>query len=261
MLGHYLMFEGNCMEALELYKDAFNAKVEELKQYKDLPANPNFQITKEQENHVLNCNLKIGKQVIMCADAPERSAAGKNMSITFTTSDDKALQHAWDTLQKNGEIYMELQPTFFAKLHGSLQDPFGVNWMFTLLNDEDVKKPKPQYRFNKALSEIEFTVDSFDAKATVVWQKRNEFLIKKGAILRQDTPMKKDGTPGFSVKMGEKIRDDNKDKFKNFKTTEDIILKSVNEAGLFLYFGGTNSWLEMFDKDGKTIHEWAVVNH
>ncbi|MFD1900942.1 hypothetical protein GQR36_14845 [Enterococcus termitis] len=46
---------------------------------------------------------------------------------------------------------------------------------------------------------------------------------------------------------------------KNYVTTDDIILKSVNEVGLFLYFGGTNSWLELTDKDGKTINEWTVV--
>jgi hypothetical protein len=44
-----------------------------------------------------------------------------------------------------------------------------------------------------------------------------------------------------------------------FITTEEITLKSVNEVGLFLYFGGTNSWLQLQDPDGKTIHDWTVV--
>lgn len=59
--------------------------------------------------------------------------------------------------------------------------------------------------------------------------------------------------------MGEKLRDEQRDKFMNLVTTEDIILKSVNEVSLFLYFAGTNSWLVLKDQNGKTIDEYTVV--
>ncbi|WP_236674745.1 hypothetical protein [Enterococcus sp. BWR-S5] len=123
-------------------------------------------------------------------------------------------------------------------------------------------KPKPakaRHRWSKAVSEVEFFIDTRESKATVIWQKRNEMLLKAGAQMMKNAPLNKDGSLGFSAKMGEKIRADHASQVKDFKTTEDIILKSVNEVGLFLYFGGTNSWLEMFDKDGKTINEWTVV--
>lgn len=60
--------------------------------------------------------------------------------------------------------------------------------------------------------------------------------------------------------MGTQLREEQKDKIKDFITTEDIILKSVNEVGLFLYYGGTNSWLILKDKDNKTIDEWSTLN-
>lgn len=123
-------------------------------------------------------------------------------------------------------------------------------------------KPKPakaRHRWSKAVSEVEFFIDTRESKATVVWQKRNEMLLKAGAQMMKNAPLNKDGSLGFAAKMGEKIRGDHASQVKDFKTTEDIVLKSVNEIGLFLYFGGTNSWLEMFDKDGKTINEWTVV--
>ena len=53
------------------------------------------------------------------------------MYVTVTTSDASLVQKAWDTLKNGGQIYMELAPSFFAKLHGSLRDRFGINWMFT----------------------------------------------------------------------------------------------------------------------------------
>ena len=124
------------------------------------------------------------------------------------------------------------------------------------------KKSKPakaRHKWTKKVSEKEFFIDTRSSKATVMWIKRNQMLIKKGATMMKEAPLNKDGSVGFSAKMGDKIRSENLDKFKNFVTTEDIILKSVNEVGLFLYFAGTNSWLEMIDKDGKTLNELTVV--
>lgn len=71
--------------------------------------------------------------------------------------------------------------------------------------------------------------------------------------------LNKDGSLGFSAKFAEKLRSEHTDSFDNFVTTKDIILKSVNEVGLFLYFGGTNSWLVLKDDNGKSINEWTVV--
>lgn len=124
------------------------------------------------------------------------------------------------------------------------------------------KKSKPakaRHKWTKEVSEKEFFIDTRSSKATVMWIKRNQMLIKKGATMMKEAPLNKDGSVGFSAKMGDKIRSENLNKFKNFVTTEDIILKSVNEVGLFLYFAGTNSWLEMIDKDGKTLNELTVV--
>lgn len=122
------------------------------------------------------------------------------------------------------------------------------------------KKPgKAQHRWNKEVSQIEFYVKSRESQATVIWQKRNEMLLKAGAKMKPQAELNKDGSVGFSAKMGEKIRFDHQGQFKDFVTTEDIILKSVNEIGLFLYFGGTNSWLELLDENGKSIDEYTVV--
>lgn len=136
------------------------------------------------------------------------------------------------------------------------------NFGYRLNKKVEPKKAKPakaRHKWTKEVSQIEFHVDTRQSKATVLWQKRNEMLIKAGATMMPEAPLNKDGSVGFSAKMGDKIRDDHKHQFKNFVTTEDIILKSVNEVGLFLYYAGTNSWLELIDDNGKTINEWTVV--
>ncbi|MEG0284927.1 MAG: hypothetical protein RR494_03215 [Vagococcus sp.] len=134
-----------------------------------------------------------------------------------------------------------------------------MGYSFEKVEKKKAKPAKARHKWTKEVSEKEFYIDTRDSIATVMWIKRNQMLIKKGATMMKEAPLNKDGSVGFSAKMGDKIRSENHDKFSSFVTTEDIILKSVNEVGLFLYFAGTNSWLEMIDKDGKTLNEWTVV--
>ena len=122
---------------------------------------------------------------------------------------------------------------------------------------------KAQHRWKKAISEIEFHIDKDGVTGTVIWQKSTEMRLLKGAKLLPDelAPRRADGTLGFTAKFSLNLREENKNKFnaETWTTTDDITLRSVNEIGHFLYFAGTNSWLEMFDKDGRSIHELTVV--
>ena len=121
--------------------------------------------------------------------------------------------------------------------------------------------PKAQHRWKKGLSEVEFFVNRSDSKATIIWEKSNQLVIKAGAKISESGGMKSDGTPGLAYRFTQTLREEQKANWdaKTFTTTEDIVLKSVNEVGHFLYFAGTNSWLQLVDKEGRTIHELSVV--
>ena len=153
---------------------------------------------------------------------------------------------------------------------GNVVDPFGFVWSISKVNEEALhdfdksnqnksyNSAKPRHYWSKEVSNIDFFVDHNDSKAVCRWQARNEMLIKKGAVLKQEATLNKDGSLGFAAKFAFQLREMNKDKIDNFVTTEDIVLKSVNEVGNFLYFAGTNSWLVLKDKDGKTINDYTV---
>ncbi len=119
---------------------------------------------------------------------------------------------------------------------------------------------KAQYRFTKAIAEIPFYVDYDGAKAEVQWLKRNDMVIKKGAVLKQDMPLNQDGSVGFSQKFALTLRQEHADAIgSDFVTTADIHLKSVNEVGHLLCFAGTNSWLILKDQAGQTLSSHAIV--
>ncbi|MCJ1973547.1 hypothetical protein [Pseudolactococcus carnosus] len=141
-----------------------------------------------------------------------------------------------------------------------------LGYTLTSLSDS-IQKPtkqkapaKAQHRFSKILVETPFYVDHDGAKAEVYWVKRQELVIKKGASLKKEIPLNKDGSVGFSQKFALTLRQEHADVIgADFKTTADIQLKSVNEVGHLLFFAGTNSWLILKDSTGKTLDSHTIV--
>jgi PhnB protein len=132
MTGIYLMFNGNCMEALSLYEKAFGIKLARVEKYGDMPPNPAFPVSEAQKNLVLHAMFELGGTEIMCADSNSGISEGNNTYISVTEKDAELVTKAWKILSEGAEVYMELQPSFFALHHGSLRDRFGVCWMFTV---------------------------------------------------------------------------------------------------------------------------------
>jgi PhnB protein len=126
------MYNRNCAEAFEYYAKALDGKITEIQRYSDSPPDPAFPVAEEDRNLVLHATLKIGEIEIMGADSSEHCESGNNMYVTLTAMDKNYVQKAWDMLKQDGHVYMEITPQFFAVLHGSLRDKFGVNWMFTV---------------------------------------------------------------------------------------------------------------------------------
>jgi len=116
---------------------------------------------------------------------------------------------------------------------------------------------KDRHKWSKEISEIEFTFTDRGSYGKVVWQHRKELLLKAGAKLTSDPQRNKDGTLNFSAKVAKTLRADHADKIADGITTEDIIFPSPNELGIFLRFGGDNTWENLKDEDGKSLHEWS----
>ncbi|MBJ7693577.1 hypothetical protein C6P08_00095 [Weissella confusa] len=117
------------------------------------------------------------------------------------------------------------------------------------------KSAKAQHRFQQAFADVPFFIDYNGAKATVTWRKRDEMVIAAGATLQSDMPLNKDGSVGFAQRFALTLREEHADAISNGHTTKDVVLKSANEVGHFLYFAGTNTWLQLIDDQGRTLDE------
>ncbi len=141
---------------------------------------------------------------------------------------------------------------------------FGYN-LFEI-NDSNAEKEektpqgKTRHKWTKEISKIKFYLNSKGGEGEAIWQKKDELVLLAGAKLVETPQTNKDGKINYSAKFAQKIRNDHSDKIVNNKTTEDIIFDSPNMLGMFLFFGGQNTWQELKDENGKTLDDWSKID-
>ena len=75
-------------------------------------------------------DVLIGGITVMFMDMPTGSPlfAGNNITPTLSMDNQEEVERIFNELKEGGEVYMELQKTFFSELFGMLKDKFGVIW-------------------------------------------------------------------------------------------------------------------------------------
>ncbi len=133
MIKPYLMFNRKCEEAFTLYRKAFDGELMAMQKYSDMPPHPEFPVAESDKNLVMHAQLKLTENgYIMGSDSSSDIKQGQNVCISVELNSEEAAIKAWNMLKEDGNVHMDLQPTFFSKLHGSVKDTYGITWMFTV---------------------------------------------------------------------------------------------------------------------------------
>ena len=129
----YIYFDGNCLEALELYQKALKKDAKILR-YSDAPPSAGYNAPPGTENRVMHATLPLeGEDIYFCDIPPDSNVKfGDNISIMVTFDNRDQLNYAFDLLKEGGRVTMELQQTFWSECFGSLEDKFGIYWMFSV---------------------------------------------------------------------------------------------------------------------------------
>ena len=59
MISHYLIFNRNCAQALQVYCKAFNTQITEMRKYGDIQ-DPGFKVEEKDKDLVLDARFKLG---------------------------------------------------------------------------------------------------------------------------------------------------------------------------------------------------------
>lgn len=129
MLTPYLNFNGNTAEVIDYYEKVFDATDKQVMTFKGMPNMP-----KEMENWVMHGRIVIQGSPLMFSDAMSTDPVtlGDNVTLMITAKEASDIERWFGRLSEGGEVWQELQTTFFSPLYGSLKDKYGTIWQFNL---------------------------------------------------------------------------------------------------------------------------------
>jgi PhnB protein len=128
-LTPYLLFDGNCHQAMEFYKSCFGGELTSTK-VKDSPAK-DFMPAVQQEK-TINARLKSGNVEISASDwlrLNQTRIRGNTVCLYLSGSTFQELKALFEKLSEEAEVTDPLKETFHG-VYGALNDKFGVRWMF-----------------------------------------------------------------------------------------------------------------------------------
>ena len=127
-LNPYLIFNGNCEEALKFYEQTLNGKIEALFHFEGTPAAETA--PPEWRDKVLHATLAVDDQRLMASDAPPgHYEQPKGISVSISLKDRDRGEKIFNALAENGTIQMPFQQTFWASGFGMCIDRFGIPWL------------------------------------------------------------------------------------------------------------------------------------
>ncbi|MGE7842766.1 VOC family protein [Lysinibacillus sp. NPDC093712] len=129
----YLIFNGNCREAVSFYEQVFNTDKAEIMTFGESPSDPSYPLPEEAKNLVMHTRLSIMGSTVMFSDTFPGSpfTIGNNVTLAVVSDNEAQLREAFEGLKEGGKVTMELQETFWSKCYGSLTDKFGIEWQIS----------------------------------------------------------------------------------------------------------------------------------
>ena len=121
----YLNFNGNCEEALNFYKEAFDGEIIQLGRYGESP----MKSPEEIKDKIIHGRLQFGDVLIMASDAMNKNGVnnGDNISLSIECDTNDQLEKVFTKMSEGGKITMPLQEQFWGAKFGMLTDKFGFH--------------------------------------------------------------------------------------------------------------------------------------
>lgn len=126
----FINFDGNCREAVEFYQKVFKSEVRDLMTYGEAPPDPNYAPAEADRDRICYAGIPIGGMIAMFMDMPSGAplTVGNNINPTVSMDDKDEVTRIFNALKEGGEVFAELNKTFYSEWYGMVQDKFGIIW-------------------------------------------------------------------------------------------------------------------------------------
>ncbi len=142
----YLNFPRNTEEAFNFYKSIFGGEFgnDGIARFRDIPHTEGMPpIAEEDKDLIMHIELPIlGTHVLMATDAPESMGFnvnfGNNVHISLELDSREETDRLFKGLSDGGKITMDLQDMFWGSYYGTCIDKYGVQWMFSYVEKQNL---------------------------------------------------------------------------------------------------------------------------
>ncbi|MDQ6666497.1 MAG: VOC family protein [Acidobacteriota bacterium] len=125
----YLVFDGNCREAMAFYGKCLQAEPN----FTPFSAGPSQMagIAKSTPDRILHAELASGPVVLMASDTMPGVPfqQGDNFAISVSCETQAEMERLFAALGANGKVTMPPHDAFWGGRFGMLTDRFGIAWM------------------------------------------------------------------------------------------------------------------------------------
>lgn len=124
----YLMFNGNCEEAINYYAEHLGGNITQMQRYGDTPQSTSA----SYKDKIMHGIMDLQGLTVMFSDVMEARDVrfGDNFSLAMDFKTEGDLVRAFDALSTGGTVTMAIQETFWNAVFAMCTDKFGINWMF-----------------------------------------------------------------------------------------------------------------------------------
>lgn len=118
----FLSFNGNCKDALNFYKDTFDAKIIECVTYGEAEM-----ASKDSETElIMNSSIILGNLHISCTDNLNYDTISGNQTSIWLEIDNE--ENFMEIYNKFNDILLKKEETFWNSIYAKVKDNFGVIW-------------------------------------------------------------------------------------------------------------------------------------
>ncbi len=126
-LQTYLMFDGNCEEAMSFYKSVLGGDFETVSYFKDGP----METPPGMENKIMHMDYRVGDIIIMGSDGLQGEPQNNRVHLSLSFDTTEEAQNIFDKLSENSKVTYPFEDSFWGSKFGMFTDQYGIHWMIS----------------------------------------------------------------------------------------------------------------------------------
>lgn len=126
----YILFNGNCREAVIFYAEVFGSAKAEDGSHEKMNTDATSGIKEDDKRFLMHSERIINEADVVFSDLVPGMAfiEGNNVTLIIISDEMEEIKDVYFKLKEGGAVDRELQETFWTKAYSSMKDRFGIGW-------------------------------------------------------------------------------------------------------------------------------------